>query len=277
MRAYSFFISHTIFGFMTVMMGVTGCSTEETHDENHDTHETHETEVNDDVDEVFSCADFESPVPSETREQMDIPPTDLRNYRYCEVLPAFSYGDRICVEVYNTISFSDCPQEDWAELNAETLQEELDAIHVFLNGPRHWVINGAEGNADPTSAKISSFGNLQMSRPGLLDLENLNEMPSTGVQYVEHEVNRSNTWIYFAGNEVYELTSEEGERYIMQSYSRIIDADLEIEGLSSLGERLELPEGWTFSTRILDEDYYLVSDGKAFVIQDDLANTYQRH
>ena len=102
-------------------------------------------------------------------------------------------------------------------------------------------------------------------------------MPSTGVKYIEHEVPRCNTWIYLTVNEVYELTSEEGERYIMQSYSRIIDADLEIESLSSLGERLELPEGWTFSTRVLDEDYYLVSDGKAFVIQDDLANTYQRH
>ena len=277
MRTYFFSISPTIFGFLTVMMGVTGCGTEEPHDENNDTHETHDTEVNNDVDEVFSCADFESPVTTETREQMEIPPTDLRNYRYCEVLPAFSYGDRICVEVYNTLSFNDCPQEDWAELNAETLQEELDAIQVFLNGPRHWVINGAEGNTDPTSAKISSFGNLQMSRPGLLDLENLNEMPSTGVKYIEHEVARSNTWIYLTGNEVYELTSEEGERYIMQSYSRIIDADLDIEDLSNLGNRLALPEGWTFSTRILQEDYYLVSDGKAFVIQDDLANTYQRH
>ena len=63
----------------------------------------------------------------------------------------------------------------------------------------------------------------------------------------------------------------------MQSYSRIIDADLDIEDLSNLGNRLALPEGWTFSTRILQEDYYLVSDGKAFVIQDDLAKTYQRH
>ena len=63
----------------------------------------------------------------------------------------------------------------------------------------------------------------------------------------------------------------------MQSYSRIIDADLEIEGLSNLGERLEPPEGWTFSTRILEEDYYLVSDGEAVVIHDNLANTYQRH
>ena len=102
-------------------------------------------------------------------------------------------------------------------------------------------------------------------------------MPSTGVKYIEHEVARSNTWIYLTGNEVYELTSKEGETYIMQSYSRIIDADLDIEDLSNIGDRLALPEIWTFYTRILEEDYYLDSDGKAFVIQDDLANTYQRH
>lgn len=277
MRTIYFTISLRILSCLTVLTGVTGCGTDQTHDESHDAHDTHDTDVNDNLNEGFSCADFESSVPTETREQMEMPPADLRNYRYCEVLPVFSYGDRICVEVYNTLSFNDCPEEDWAELNAETLQEELDAIQVFLNGPRHWVINGAEGNANPTSAKISSFGNLQMSRLGLLDLENLNEMPSTGVKYTEHEVARSNTWIYFAGNEVYELTSAEGETYIMQSYSRIIDADLEIGDLSNIGDRLALPEGWAFSTRILQEDYYLVSDGKAFVIQDDLANTYQRH
>ena len=56
-------------------------------------------------------------------------------------------------------------------------------------------INRAEGNTDPTSGKTSSFGNLQMSRLALLDLENLNEMPS-GEKYIEQEVARSNTWIY---------------------------------------------------------------------------------
>ena len=132
MRTYLFSISHTIFGFLTVMMGVISCGTEETHDENNDTHETHDTEVNNDVDEVFSCADFESPVTTETREQMEIPPTDLRNYRYCEVLPAFSYGDRICVEVYNTLSFNDCPREDWAGSMLKTYKKNSMPSRYFL-------------------------------------------------------------------------------------------------------------------------------------------------
>ena len=86
--------------------------------------------------ESVSCTDFESPIPSETRDQLEMPPADLRNYRYCEVLPAYTLGDRICVEVYNTLSFNACPEEKWATLDAETLQEELEAEFVFLNGPR---------------------------------------------------------------------------------------------------------------------------------------------
>ena len=227
---------------------------------------------------AFSCDDFESPIPAESRSQLEMPPADLRNYRYCEVLPVFPHGDGFCVEVYNTLSFSDCPEAQWYALDAKTLGPELGAKDVFLNGPRHWVINGAKGSADmnPMNLKISSFGGLQMGRPGLLALSSLSDMPSQGVRYVEHEVIRSNTWIFAAGNEVYELTSPSGAVYIMQSYSRIVDPKLSVDDLSGLGSRLTLPQGWTFSTRVLEADYELVADGKAVVIQDDLANTYQR-
>ena len=39
---------------------------------------------------------------------------------------------------------------------------------------------------------------------------------------------------------------------------------------------MELPEGWSFEARILEEDLDLVADGEAVVIQDELENTYQR-
>ena len=137
-----------------------------------------------------------SPVPDETRSQLEMPPSDLRNYRYCEVLPVFAYGDGLCVEVYNTLGFSDCPEVDWAALDADALRAELGAEEVFLNGPRYWVINGAAGNnVDPMSFKVASFGELQMARPGLLEIPSLDKMPSPDVWYQEHEVARSNTWI----------------------------------------------------------------------------------
>ena len=225
---------------------------------------------------AVSCADFESPIPAEGRSQLEAPPSDLRDYRYCEVLPAFVHGDVLCVEVYNTLSFNDCPEEEWAALDADDLQAGLGAQDVYLNGPRHWVINGAEGGSGSAGLKIASFGGLQMARPGLLELEDLSGMPENQGAYTEIRVERSNTWFYSEGNEVYELSAPSGEVYIMQSYSRMVDTDLTIDELADLGSRLSLPEGWTFSSRVLDEDYALVADGEAFVVRDDLVNTYQR-
>ena len=54
------------------------------------------------------------------------------------------------------------------------------------------------------------------------------------------------------------------------------DKSLTIDDLASLGSKLSLPEGWTYSTRALTEDYELVTTGLAYVINDDLYNAYQR-
>jgi hypothetical protein len=62
----------------------------------------------------------------------------------------------------------------------------------------------------------------------------------------------------------------------MQSFSQMKDPTLAIDDLSSLGERIEPPAGWTFRVRTLAEDLeVLSSDGVATVVQDELQNTYQ--
>ena len=76
---------------------------------------------------------------------------------------------------------------------------------------------------------------------------------------------------------MYELTSDSGEAYIMQSYSRILDPDQSIDDLAALGSRLSLPLGWTFSSRVLDAELEVVAEGEAVVVVDDLSNTYQRY
>ena len=62
----------------------------------------------------------------------------------------------------------------------------------------------------------------------------------------------------------------------MQSYAQIVDPDLTIEDLSTLGDRLSPPEGWTYGIRTLEEDFLLDSAGLAYVINDDYDNSYQR-
>ena len=94
--------------------------------------------------------------------------------------------------------------------------------------------------------------------------------------YTPLPVLRSNVWQFKRGGEIYELTDPEGHVYVMQSYSQIIDSDLQESDLSSLGMRLDLPTGWSFSSRLLDENLELTAGGEAIVVQDNLRNTYQR-
>ena len=48
------------------------------------------------------------------------------------------------------------------------------------------------------------------------------------------------------------------------------------DDLSTLDERLNIPEGWSYQARVLNEDAEVMADGLAFVINDDLANLYQK-
>ena len=91
------------------------------------------------------------------------------------------------------------------------------------------------------------------------------------------QVSRDTVFSYVAGRQVYELHDPEGNRYMMQSFSRIIDQDLQLSELALLGARLEMPEGWRFVTRTLAFPFDLRTvDGLAQVVTDNLSNTYQR-
>ena len=173
-------------------------------------------------------------------------------------------------EVYNTLSFNDCPENDWYALDAQDLKNQLGAVYVSLNGPRHWTVNGAENNTTNTYGKIASFGNLQM----LLSAQIEGTIAEN--QYTENIIKRWNTWIFNAGNEVYKLVNPQGEEYIMQSYSKKINADQSIDDLAALGAVLNLPAGWSFETEVLVEELRLSAGGEAIVIQDDFQNTYQK-
>ena len=51
--------------------------------------------------------------------------------------------------------------------------------------------------------------------------------------------------------------------YLMQSYSQIRDPELSIGQLRSLGDRLDLPQGWTYRSRRLKRDLTLHANGTA--------------
>jgi hypothetical protein len=61
----------------------------------------------------------------------------------------------------------------------------------------------------------------------------------------------------------------------MQALCNAVDESLRIDNLSELGSKLQLPQGWSYRTRILEEDLVVdTSDHFATVVQDELENTY---
>jgi hypothetical protein len=178
------------------------------------------------------------------------------------------------VTVYNTIGLNDCPQAAWDSIDAAALASALGVTAVIKNGPRHWTIDGIVGRGSSIANSPTTFGTLQMTQRATLERNLLSGL--TEDSYAPQEVARDTAFIFAAGKPVFEMTDPSGNVYMMQSYAQIVDPSLRLDDLAELGSRLALPQGWAFSSRVLDADYRLEATGVAFVVRDELQNTYQR-
>ena len=206
----------------------------------------------------------------------------MMNFRYCEILLTLTdeTGTEV-TEVWGTPGVDPCTDEAWYALDPDAIQAETGASFVRMNGPRYFVVDGSVDTGDGTGGTgtaaggepvIRQFGDVTMT------LLATTEVTEESEPYAADLVVRTTTWAFQAGTEVYELTDPDGNVYTMQSYSLIEDTSLTPEDLPSLGDRLDLPEGWSYSSRVLDERLLVaLSPDGAIVIQDELTNAYQRN
>jgi hypothetical protein len=120
-----------------------------------------------------------------------------------------------------------------------------------------------------------SFGGIEMNLRATLKVGLLKQLLGSK-QYSPNEIIRTTNFIYKAGTPIYELTSPADEVYVMQSYSQIVNPNLAMSDLPDLAKQLKLPTGWTYKTRVLDQELSLIANGIAYVLQDNLSNSYQR-
>ncbi len=197
----------------------------------------------------------------------------LRNVRYGEVLLLRAESGRFSAEVWNTLGMNDCPQAAWDQLDAAAVAEERGSRLALLNGPRYWVLDSIRSNIRE-AAPVTTFGTLGMFRAAVIDF---GTAPPIMGHFIERSIVRETVFGFNAGSEIYELAAPDGTTHVMQAYSQAVDSSLTIDDLPRLGDRIALPDAWTYRVRTLDDDLGLLStDGVATVIQDGLQNTYQR-
>ena len=206
---------------------------------------------------------------------IDSPPrlvSDMRGVRYGEVLAVHATESGFRAEVFGTQMLNDCPQELWETLDPSALAEELGALMVKLNGPRHWMIDGLGQKVAVVEPVLRDFNGLTMRRIATVDL---GQRPAT-LPYVERHVDRGAVFFFDAGSPVHELVDPDGLAYVMQAYCVGVDPSLRQEDLEGLGSRLELPAGWSYRTRLLHEELVVDTTATiATVLQDELENTYR--
>jgi hypothetical protein len=200
-------------------------------------------------------------------------PASLLDARYCEVLLGSISGATVDVDVYNTIGLNDCPQADWEALDADAIKSEFMVDAAILNGPRYWTITRfAVGVLQ--SEEVVTFGGLDMRIGGRISLP-ISVVTQGNPPYQDRTIQRESIVLFAAGQRVYELVDDTDRVFIMQSYSTQYEPQT-LASLETLGERLSLPQGWSYRTRVLSEDLQVEAvDNLATVLQDDFTNTYQ--
>lgn len=197
--------------------------------------------------------------------------TDQRGERYGEVLAVHARDERLEAEIWGTQLLNDCPAELWDALDPPAIAEELGAMYVKLNGPRHWMLDGLGTKVAFVEPVLHDFGGLMTRRIAVVDLGRDPEQRP----YTLRRVQRGAMFFFDAGKPVHELVDPDGTAYVMQAYCIGVDPTLTQDDLADLGSRLELPAGWSYRTRVLDEELVIdTTDTVATVIQDELENTY---
>ena len=196
---------------------------------------------------------------------------DMRNVRYGEVLGVFARDGHFEAEVFGTQLINDCPQELWETLDATEIAADMGAIGVKLNGPRYWTLDAFGQKVAVAEPVLRDFNGITMRRIATVDL---GEIPKLG-PYNETKVNRGVIFFWDEGQTIHELVNPEGHAYVMQALCTGVDPTMSPESLLTLGERLELPEGWSYRTRVLEDELIVDTTATiATVLQDEFENSY---
>ncbi len=195
---------------------------------------------------------------------------NLSGKRYGEVLLVTPGEAGPQATVYISYPLNECPAELWSELDAQAIATENGAATALLNGPRYWLMNSIENSSRAAPRMIKNFGGIDMLLQATVLLSAMDPAPYTANQVHQHTV-----VTYDAGEDIYELHDPALRRWVMQTWSQIVDPNLSRADLPGLGERLELPEGWTYKSRKLTSPLSIdTTSYAAQVLQDDLKNSY---
>jgi hypothetical protein len=202
----------------------------------------------------------------EKSELKSVTVENCRDKRYGEIFIIKPDG----LEVYNTTGLNDCPAALWDKLDLEAIKKQFGAMSVQRNGPHFWMMD----RQTLWLGETANFGGIEARWAARAPLSVVQKGATGGAPYKIYTPSKTQSIVYGAGKPVFELVDPEGNVYVLQAR----DEEFPIPSLASLGDKLKLPQGWSYRSRVLTEDLRLdLSPAKTiYAVGDDFHQYYTR-
>jgi hypothetical protein len=224
---------------------------------------------------------FFSQLPDDCAEAENRKYDNLRGHRYEEIdLFAKDALKKVpYVSMYNTTGLNggedskdSAPKSLSDQLDPKAIAKRFQAISVAISPPRYWTVDWIIDRI----GVVRNFGGLNAAWMGnsQAPAAELSAKP-TSEAYRTRLV--ASTFIagFKKGSEVYLLDDPKGRTWVLISYTDKNIPGITVDKLESLGELINLPQGWTFRPATLNKDLILEPKGGfAGFTQDDKGNVY---
>lgn len=200
---------------------------------------------------------------------------NLRAVRYSEI--SLICGDK--ASFYNSSELNNLgnPMDTsdpglWAGVDEDAMAAQYDVPVAWKNGPRFWTVDAISINVGPVldfnGWKAYWFGYPQYP-------PNIQTLGITAVAYQPSTIGRTSVMTFTAGQPVFILDDPNGAPWVMQAAAQIVNPNLTYGDLMTLDTQLDLPEGWSYRVKTLDQDLVITPiDGTAKITQDSLGDSY---
>ncbi len=191
------------------------------------------------------------------------PVSDTRDMRFCEFL-VINEG---MVDIYNTTGLNDCPAELWDALDLEKLAKEFGAEKLQKNGPKYWMMDSQTVSFGETA----SFGGIEARWAARIPASFFSGDKGTSA-YETFTTKKTQRMVYDKGKSVFELVDPDGKAYVLQARGE----KSPIGSLAELGDKMTLPAGWQYRSRVLEEDLVLdlTPDQTIYAVGDEFHQYY---
>jgi hypothetical protein len=211
---------------------------------------------------------------------------NLNKVRYIEIFVVGGNGltGRMEAAVYNTsasswfdaASMKDSAPQAWVEsLSTDEIKKRFGALGASINGPKLWMLDtidiplGAE--EDFNGKKIPWVAVLHLSKEQLKTLGKFS--------YATMQIERKSQFSYKKGTTVFLIDDANGNTWVMKGFELGLKPRWTFEEFAAdpASKFKQLPAGWKFRTKVLDQDLIMIpASGIATIMPDEFFNVYDK-